>query len=63
MKKKTLSTPHQRPFTIKRASEYLDLSDDTIRRLIKQGVLRSSMITRKILIPAADVENLVESTC
>ncbi|MEY2520559.1 MAG: Helix-turn-helix domain [Verrucomicrobiota bacterium] len=51
------------PYTIKSAAVYLSLSPSTIRRLIKKGVLRSSTVTQKILIPAEDVENLVESTC
>jgi excisionase family DNA binding protein len=53
-----------KPYTIKSAAAYLSLSDDTIRRLIKQRVLRvSSVVKGKLLIPASDVENLVESTC
>jgi excisionase family DNA binding protein len=51
------------PYTIKSAAAYLSHSTKTVRNLIKRGVLRSSTVTRKILIPADDVEELVESTC
>ncbi|MFL6519176.1 MAG: helix-turn-helix domain-containing protein [Chthoniobacterales bacterium] len=51
------------PYTIKTAAIYLSHSTKSIRNLIKRGVLRSSTVTSKILIPAIDVENLVESTC
>ncbi|MFL6519178.1 MAG: helix-turn-helix domain-containing protein [Chthoniobacterales bacterium] len=54
----------KRPYTIKSAAAFLGLSDKTIRRLIKSGVLRASSVVKgKLLIPAADVENLVENTC
>lgn len=51
------------PYTVQSAAIYLSLSPRTIRNLIKKRVLRTSRITRKILIPAEDVENLVDSTC
>ena len=51
------------PYTVKTAAAYLSLSPRTIRNLIKSGTLRTSRVTRKILIPAEDVENLVDSTC
>ena len=51
------------PYTIKSAALYLSLSTKSIRNLIKRGVLRPCTVTSKILIPACDVENLVESTC
>lgn len=60
MKQTAIKRP---PYTIKAAAAYLSLSTKTISRLIKNGVLRSSTITRKTLIPAEDVENLAESTC
>jgi excisionase family DNA binding protein len=56
--------PISKPYTIKSAAAYLNFSPTTIRKLIKQRVLRvSSIVPGKLLIPAADVENLVESTC
>lgn len=52
------------PYTVKSAAKYLNLSTDTIHALIRRGVLRVSTVNpRKFLIPASDVENLVESTC
>jgi excisionase family DNA binding protein len=51
------------PYTIKSAAVYLSHSTKSIRNLIKRGVLRSSTVTSKILIPACDVDHLVESTC
>ena len=58
------STPRNPPYTIKTAAAYLNVSTKTVRRLIARRVLRASRINpRKFLIPAADVENLVESTC
>lgn len=54
----------KKPYTIKAAAEHLSLSPRTIRRLIDDRVLRASRIVKgKLLIPAADVEKLVESTC
>jgi excisionase family DNA binding protein len=63
MKKSVTRSERRPPYTIKSAAKYLSLSTITIRRLIARRVLRSSKVTRKILIPADDVENLVESTC
>lgn len=50
------------PYTVESAATYLSLSPRTIRNLIKKRVLRTSRITRKILIPAEDVEQLVYRT-
>lgn len=49
-------------YTIREAAEYLSVSDDTIRRLVKRGVLRRSLAVRKILISAEDVENFIAKT-
>ena len=63
-KKTTLQQAARKPYTIKQAAAYLSFSPNTIRKLIKDGVLRASTVVKgKILIPASDVENLVESTC
>jgi excisionase family DNA binding protein len=63
-KNKTLARTEapRKPYTIKTAAEFLSLSTATIRRLVDKGVLRSSRITRKILIRAEDVETLVDRT-
>jgi len=50
-------------YTIRDAADYLGVSQDTVRRLIKRGLLRRSLALRKILIPAEDVENFVTKTC
>lgn len=50
-------------YTVQEASVYLRLSTKTIYSLIKRGVLRASTVTRKKMIPAEDVEKLVETTC
>jgi len=65
--KKTLpkfAEPRRPPYTVKRAALFLGVSVDTVRRLVKKRVLRASRIVKgTTLIPASDVENLVESTC
>jgi len=63
IKEQVKNQPKRPPYTVQSAAAYLSLSPRTIRNLIKKGVLRTSRITRKILIPAEDVENLVNSTC
>ena len=50
-------------YTVQEAALYLRLSTKTIYRLIQRGVLRASTVTRKKMIPAEDVEELVASTC
>jgi excisionase family DNA binding protein len=65
MKKKTKPADAARkPYTVRQAAAFLSLSTNTIRGLIKSGTLRASRICpRKILIPAEDVEKLVDTTC
>ena len=58
----TTVTIEKHTFTIKEACAYLGVSDDTIRRLIKRGLLRRSYALGKILIPAEDVENFMTNT-
>lgn len=52
----------QETYTIAEAAKYLRVSQDTIRRLIKRGLMRRSLALRKVLIPGEDVENFVEKT-
>jgi excisionase family DNA binding protein len=51
------------PYTVPEAAAYLKHSTKTIRRWIKRGLLRTSSVSRKILIVADDVERLVPQTC
>jgi excisionase family DNA binding protein len=60
---RTTTTVRKPPYTVQSAAVYLSLPPRTIRNLIKRRMLRTSRITRKILIPAEDVENRVDSTC
>jgi excisionase family DNA binding protein len=64
MKKNTpVERSARKPYTIKAAAAHLGICTKTVHRLIKDGVLRvSTVLPRKFLIPAEDVENLVEST-
>ena len=56
-------TLEKKTYTIREAADYLGISQDTVRRLIKRGLLRRSLALRKILIPAEDVENFLAKTC
>lgn len=58
-----MSAEHEKQnYTIKEACVRLNVSDDTVRRLIKGGLLRRSYALRKIIIPREDVGNFVEKT-
>ena len=49
--------------TIKQAQYMLgNVSDKTVRRMIKDGRLSRAMFSRKILIPYAEVERIVQET-
>lgn len=58
----TTITVQKHAYTINEAADYLNVSRDTIRRLIKRGLLRRSLALRKILIPAEDIENFLGKT-
>jgi len=49
-------------YTIREAADRLNISQDTVRRLIKRGLLRRSLALRKILIPVEDVETFMGRT-
>lgn len=49
--------------TIKQAQYMLgNVSDKTVRRMIKDGRLSRAMFSRKILIPYAEVERIAQET-
>ena len=58
----SVMSARQETYTIAEAAKYLRVSQDTIRRLIKRGLMRRSLALRKVLIPGEDVENFVEKT-
>lgn len=45
----------QSPFTIKDAAEYLEVAEITIRRWVKEGILKSKRIGKNIVF---DIEDL-----
>jgi len=42
----------QSPFTIKEASDYLEVAEITVRRWVKEGALKSTKIGRNIVFDA-----------
>lgn len=50
-------------FTIKEAAVYLAISDKSVRRAIKRGLLKPSKAFRKLLIPFSQLENFYAATC
>lgn len=49
-------------FTIKEVTGILNVSDKSVRRFIKRGLLNPSKAIRKILIPRDQVLNFYETT-
>jgi excisionase family DNA binding protein len=49
-------------YTIKEAADYLSISDKSVRRLVKRGLLRPSRALRKLLIPIAELEGFFART-
>ena len=45
---------------LKEAADVLNTSQKTVRRYIEKGFLHRSAVSRHILIPAEDVENLID---
>jgi excisionase family DNA binding protein len=60
-------TQNQKPtknvYTLKEASDFLGISPRSVERLIARGLLRKSKSLRRVMLPGADVESLVERTC
>lgn len=56
--------PQRGFYTIKEAAHYLAVSDKSVRRAIKRGLLKPSKAFRKLLIPAMQLEtDFYNSTC
>ena len=49
-------------FTVREAAAILNVSDKSVRRFIKRGLLNPSKAIRKILIPREQVINFYEAT-
>jgi excisionase family DNA binding protein len=50
-----------RLLTLGRAAEELQVSRDTLRRLAASGQLKTVRISRRVLVPSAEVLRIVES--
>lgn len=51
-------------YTIQEAAQFLAVSDKSVRRAIKRGLLKPSKAFRKLLIPAMQLErDFYNSTC
>lgn len=48
----------QSPFTIKEASEYLEVAEITVRRWVKDGILKSKRIGKNIVFDADVLKEL-----
>lgn len=55
--KEVFSDIRQSPFTLKEAAEYLDVAEITVRRWVKEGILKSRRIGKNIVF---DVDTLKE---
>jgi excisionase family DNA binding protein len=44
--------------TLKHAAEMLELSEFTLRRLVKRGKLRAARVGRRVLIPVSEIDRL-----
>ena len=47
----------QSPFTIKEAAEYLEVAEITIRRWVKQGILKFKRIGKNIVFDADELKS------
>jgi excisionase family DNA binding protein len=52
-----------RLFSIHVAAQRLGVSTFTIRRLIRDGALKSVRISRRVMVPARAIENAIENGC
>jgi excisionase family DNA binding protein len=50
-----------RLFTLGRAAEELQVSRDTLRRLAASGQLKTVRVSRRVLVPSAEVLRIVEN--
>ena len=46
--------------TIGRAAEELQVSRDTLRRLAARGELKTVRISRRVMVPTAEIDRIVE---
>jgi len=60
MQTKNISQPKRMAFKIKEAAQLLGVSEISIRRAIEKGQLRVSRAFRHLLIPASELEKLIE---
>jgi excisionase family DNA binding protein len=50
-----------RALQLKRAAAYIDVSEMSIRRLIKRGLIKPNRALRHILIPVAELDRFLET--
>jgi excisionase family DNA binding protein len=55
-------TPGYMGFTVKQTAELLGLCNDTVYRLLKRGLLRSSSALRHKIIPKSEIERFLKET-
>jgi hypothetical protein len=48
-----------RALQLKRAAEYIDVSEMSMRRLIKRGLIKPNRALRHILIPVAELDHFL----
>ena len=48
-----------RALQLKRAAQYIDVSEMSMRRLIKRGLIKPNRALRHILIPVAELERFL----
>ena len=49
-------------FSVRETAEMLGISEKTVRRLIRRGLLRPSRALRHLLIPKKEIERFLEQT-
>ncbi len=52
----------KRLFTVKDVAESLSISRTTVRALIKRGLLKPNRVTRRVLIPVEQVDEVSRMT-
>ena len=50
-----------RALQLKRAAKYIDVSEMSMRRLIKRGLIKPNRALRHILIPVAELDRFLET--
>jgi excisionase family DNA binding protein len=49
-------------FTVKQTAELLSVGPETVYRLLKRGLLRSSSVLRTKMIPKVEIERFLKET-